>query len=55
MDDVLLKFYINVYDFKSMSDLVKYLDYLDKNDIEYNSYFDWYKMYYIVYGFIMWN
>lgn len=54
-DDAPPKSYINVHDFKSMSDLAKYLDYLDKNDTEYNSYFDWHKTHHIVHGFTMWN
>ncbi|XP_062612691.1 glycoprotein 3-alpha-L-fucosyltransferase A-like [Saccostrea cucullata] len=54
-DDAPPKSYINVYDFKSMHDLANYLDYLDKNDTAYNSYFDWHKTHYIVHGGTMWN
>lgn len=49
------KSYINVHDFPSMSDLAKYLDYLNNNDIEYSSYFDWRKTHYVVHGDTMWN
>jgi hypothetical protein len=49
------KSYINVYDFQSMSELAKYLDYLNKNDSEYNSYFEWRKTHRVVHGGTMWN
>ena len=37
--------YINVLDFSSLKELAEYLLYLDKNDEEYNKYFEWKKQY----------
>lgn len=54
-DDAPPKSYINVHDFKSMRDLANYLDYLDKNDTEYNSYFHWHQTHHVVHGSTMWN
>ncbi|XP_033739723.1 alpha-(1,3)-fucosyltransferase C-like isoform X2 [Pecten maximus] len=39
------KSFINLYDFKSVADLGKYLNYLAGNYSEYNSYFEWKKQY----------
>ena len=37
--------YINVFDFSSLKELADYLMFLDKNDGEYNKYFEWKKLY----------
>ena len=37
--------YINVFDFSSLEELADYLMFLDKNDGEYNKYFEWKKLY----------
>ncbi|XP_025833210.1 alpha-(1,3)-fucosyltransferase C-like isoform X2 [Agrilus planipennis] len=43
--------YINVEDFPSVEELVKYLKYLDENDDKYLEYFQWKSDYYVVSSF----
>ena len=49
------KSYINVFDFKTMKDLGDYLNYLNTNDTEYNSYFNWRNTFKVVHGDVVWH
>ena len=39
------KSFINIRDYKNITELVSYLNYLDKNDESYNTYFQWKRFY----------